>query len=616
MNYGHIEVVYLNPGVSDHPPILLKCNFAAQQQNLNPRPFKIYQTVLHHPIFSGIVKEVWAHDYRDARMSKTWQKLKRLNEALRDLNTYMASYQQKLDQARQKLELAQSNISLQPLCQIFIEQEKAALIEVERWSNVEEHVLRQKSRVIWIQYGDANIRYFHAQWKMRTSANTINSIHNDAGIKIIELKQKQQLELIKEVAAEEIFTPVKSMPTDKAPGVVGFPIEFITQHWEEAFMNFSKASGLQANADKISIYLTGISANMKEDILQELGYNEGTLPFQYLGVPLASRKLSINQCLIPVEKITARISCRTSNMLSYSGRLQLIKSVIFGVQSYCAQIFLLPKKVLKMIETTYRTFLWTGKAEALEKHLWAITKKKDFLWNSWIHAYYIKNHNVDIMSIPKNAAWVVRKILKLKKLILDLPTNQGDLTSRLMQLQSTDGRFGIKMLYQMQLPHIQKVHWKSLILHPHIHPRHKFNLLLVVQGRLPTVEKLQKIGIQIPQACVFCDLVDEHFEHLFFGCGYNKNILQRLLNWLGCPRQINTWQEEVKWATTYAKKKKGFGTIVSAVFGMMVYLIWRDINKIRFQSGSCPRIECVEKLQSIYTLEAAHISAGRSIRRH
>lgn len=178
---------------------------------------------------------------------------------------------------------------------------------------------------------------------------------------------------------------------------------------EQEFMKFSKASGLQANVDKSSIYLAGISATFKEDILHEFGYNEGTLPFRYFGIPLASRKLSILQCWPLVEKITAKINCWTLKMLSYSGRLQLIKSVIFRVQSYWTQIFLLPKKVLKMIKDICRTFLWTGTSAisrkalvswekicipqaigdlnvinlyhwnkaSVAKHLWAITKKKD-----------------------------------------------------------------------------------------------------------------------------------------------------------------------------------------------------------------------------------------------
>lgn len=59
-------------------------------------------------------------------------------------------------------------------------------------------------------------------------------------------------------------------------------------------------------------------------------------------------------------KITERVNCWSARMLSYSGRIQLIKSVLFGIQIYWAQIFLLPKKIMKMIKTICRTFIWTG----------------------------------------------------------------------------------------------------------------------------------------------------------------------------------------------------------------------------------------------------------------
>lgn len=99
---------------------------------------------------------------------------------------------------------------------------------------------------------------------------------------------------------------------------------------QNAFLKFSRASGLQANPDKSSVYIAGINERMKELILEELGYNEGILPFKYLGVSLAPKKLSNQQCWPLVEKITVMISCWTSKLLSYSGRLQLIKLVILG----------------------------------------------------------------------------------------------------------------------------------------------------------------------------------------------------------------------------------------------------------------------------------------------
>lgn len=148
-----------------------------------------------------------------------------------------------------------------------------------------------------------------------------------------------------------------------------------------------------------------------------------------------------------------------------------------------------------MIEAICRTYLWTDQAEisrralvawdriclpqtigdlnvinlcnwnkaAVAKYLWAITKKKDCLWIRWIHSYYIKNKIIDTMHIPKNAAWVVRKAIELRKFILELPTLQGDLLSRLTALQSTDERFSIKKLYKLQTPQGQKVYWKCLI---------------------------------------------------------------------------------------------------------------------------------------------------------
>lgn len=42
----------------------------------------------------------------------------------------------------------------------------------------------------------------------------------------------QQRRLIREVSLEEITDALKDMPTDKAPGVDGFPVEFFTKNWE------------------------------------------------------------------------------------------------------------------------------------------------------------------------------------------------------------------------------------------------------------------------------------------------------------------------------------------------------------------------------------------------
>uniref|UniRef100_A0A803QER2 Reverse transcriptase zinc-binding domain-containing protein n=1 Tax=Cannabis sativa TaxID=3483 RepID=A0A803QER2_CANSA len=45
------------------------------------------------------------------------------------------------------------------------------------------------------------------------------------------------------------------------------------------------------------------------------------------------------------------------------GRVTLINSVLLAIHTYWAQIFILPKKLLKDIEATCRSFLWKGTQE-------------------------------------------------------------------------------------------------------------------------------------------------------------------------------------------------------------------------------------------------------------
>lgn len=334
-----------------------------------------------------------------------------------------------------------------------------------------------------------------------------------------------------------------------------------------AFIAFSKASGLQANPDKSTTYFAGVNTDAKQEILEYLGYDEGTMPFRYLGVPLSSKKLTLAQYLALIEKITARMKCWSTSLLSYAGRLQLIKSVIFGLQTYWSQIIVLPKKLIKAIETACRTFLWTGNITvskkalvalerictpyavgglnitnldfwnkvAIIKQLWALERKKDSLWIRWIHTYYIKQESLENCQIPKQAAWVTRKIIAARKIVMQASALQGDLEARLSILLRKEGGFSIRKAYLALLPQSSRVEWKSLILQHSIHPRHKFILWLAAQQKLATVDRLQRFGIQVPMDCVFCKAPAETFEHMFSTCPTKTALIKRLFSWLKTP---------------------------------------------------------------------------------
>ncbi|XP_059294598.1 uncharacterized protein LOC132047591 [Lycium ferocissimum] len=225
---------------------------------------------------------------------------------------------------------------------------------------------------------------------------------------------------------------------------------------QKVFTQFSKDSGLQANLNKSSIHMGGVSSDQKELIIQQCGYVKGDLPFKYLGIPLATKKLSVLQWQTLIDKIVARISNWTAKKLSYPGRLQLVQTLIFGIQSYWAQLFVIPSKVLKLIDAYCRSYVWSGgnvitrkaleawerlcspkscgglnltnlqlwNRAALAKHFWDITNKKDKLWVKWMHMFYIKNQMFYDCPSPKQASWMIRKVMDAKSILQNADSGQ------------------------------------------------------------------------------------------------------------------------------------------------------------------------------------------------
>nr|XP_016464660.1 PREDICTED: uncharacterized protein LOC107787583 [Nicotiana tabacum] len=210
------------------------------------------------------------------------------------------------------------------------------------------------------------------------------------------------------------------------------------------FTHFSEVSGLKANMEKSALYIFGVPKEFKEMILEEMQFTLGELPFKYLGVPLSSKKLSIQQWMPLVEKINVRINCWTAKFLSYSGRLQLLKrrsepsrKALIAWDTICMPMSACGFNVLD---------IYSWNKAALCKLLWAITTKNDTLW---IHNFYIKDRSVGTMSTPKHACWLVRKIFDARDWYSQKsPTD--DLNSYCKQ-----EKFSIKKLYIATRPQYQ-----------------------------------------------------------------------------------------------------------------------------------------------------------------
>ncbi|XP_015166576.1 uncharacterized protein [Solanum tuberosum] len=310
----------------------------------------------------------------------------------------------------------------------------------------------------------------------------------------------------------------------------------------QCFQKFSQASGLQANMNKISIYFGGVPDQVKRNILQQSGFGCGEFPFKYLGVPLSTKKLTIMQWSPLVNKIIARISSWTAKKFSYAGRMQLVQSVLFGIQAYWSQLFIIPAKVLKLIESYCRSFTWSGSntinkraliawekvclpksvggmnlinirlwnQAAIAKICWDLANKSDKLWIRWIHSFYIKTQQFLTATIPKQASWMVKKILNAR-LTLEQTQKQND--------QVTIGN-----LYLSLLGNRPRVPWRCLIFANSARPKAIVTMWLQLQNKLPTSDRLASWGIDINQQCKLCQNELETRDHLFVCCELQEHF--------------------------------------------------------------------------------------------
>ena len=261
-----------------------------------------------------------------------------------------------------------------------------------------------------------------------------------------------------------------------------------------AFQSFSQASGLAVSVEKSSLYMAGVSQAETASLAEAVQLLVGDLPFKYLGIPLTSRKLSFVQCKPLIEKITERAQSWMAHLLSYVGRLQLIRAILSSMQNYWAHIFPLSKKVIKAVERICCRFLWTGEINpshkapvawtqfykpkkvggwnlvdmriwnkaAILKLLWALAFKIDKLWVRWVNAYYIKRRNIQSVIITSSTSWFLRKIIDSREILNDL----GGWDNVLNQ-----GKYSIKVVYNMLVGSVEAVEWRRFISNNKVTPK-------------------------------------------------------------------------------------------------------------------------------------------------
>lgn len=212
----------------------------------------------------------------------------------------------------------------------------------------------------------------------------------------------------------------------------------------DSVLSFSALSGLRLNSHKSQVFFCGVDDYTMRDTIQRYGFMRGTLPISYLGLPLITSRLNAQSCAPLIFRLCSKIESWTVRTLRYSGRLQLITSVLQGIQGYWSSFLFLPQGVLKKIQSVLAKFLWGGnltenchykvawsecsfpKSEgglgvrdlfewnraAILFQVWRLAHTNpSSLWILCMHSCLLKKKGFWTAKIPYKCPWNARKIL-------------------------------------------------------------------------------------------------------------------------------------------------------------------------------------------------------------
>ncbi|GJV24580.1 putative reverse transcriptase domain-containing protein [Tanacetum coccineum] len=332
-------------------------------------------------------------------------------------------------------------------------------------------------------------------------------------------------------------------------------------------------------ADDLSI----LSDEAKSEICSIFPFKEAV---RYLGVPLITKKIGVNDCKQLVDKVKKKLNDWKNKNLSYAG-VDCFSSWFYA--SLLGSVFLLPKIVIKDIESCFKKFLWNSgdSCKGKAKIAWLdVCKPKDQgglgfksleLWNKTLHGILLqeKNHfglNGLIQWIGDHirhkigdgksiSVWhdkwyngiSLSSLISKKEVfyagfkdhdsIQDIPNFTNPDKTVWIDNNGNEKNFSTNTVWKDVRGNDAKVCWKNVVWHPNCIPKHTFILWLAAKGRLCTQDKLMKWYPNKSYECSLCKKMPDSHDHLFFGCEYAQKFWKMICEIANLKIKADKWDK-------------------------------------------------------------------------
>ncbi|VVB02043.1 unnamed protein product [Arabis nemorensis] len=576
------------PGSSDHSPCVINLGFDVPSTK---KPFKFYRHVMTHPDYLLLLDEAWsmlglfgtAQFILSKKMVSAKNCLKLLNRR------HYSNIQQRVKASFSSLQAIQAQLLLTP-SQHLIDQESEARRTYAIYSNAEEQFFHQRSRIQWLSeememIGKSLTRHSTSSWLFNTSKT------------YWEQQTRSSIRLQwKPLALSILF---------------------------DTLDEFHVISGLALNKHKTSLFLSGNDHQRTTAIAANHGLSPDFLPVRYLGLPLHSTKLDKDDFQMLYDRISRKLSAWSNKFLSYAGRLQLIKYVIYGHLNFWFTAFPFPKAFLVKLEALISSFLWHGKPGTAHgaKVSWdAVSKpikhgglrlRKLSTWNEifglkliWLiftksgSLWYTGPSGPLLLGIPSDSRVAHAAFDEEWCFVSSRASRRRNLRNAISLLSpltntATEDTFFWSTNYDQPLLFTTTytwlalndfgpmVSWHSSVWFTGNILKHAFITWLFVLNRLTTRDRLHNWGVTTDCSCLLCSASIETCSHLFFSCSFSQDIwsvfspsyhlfplaFDSIMHWIpSLPRRISK--------------------TVKLTFQACVYAIWRERNSRLFGSSS------------------------------
>ncbi|XP_039065800.1 uncharacterized protein LOC120211293 [Hibiscus syriacus] len=355
-----------------------------------------------------------------------------------------------------------------------------------------------------------------------------------------------------------------------------------------------------ARGDDLMIFCKG-NVDSIMGVLSISGFIKGSLPVRYLSIPLVTCKLTEKDYVVLIDKIKQRLHHWSARNLSYAGKLELIRSVLFNVSNIWCRQLILPNLILAKVDQLCSGFFWKCKDKSAagarvswdficfskaegglglkNTKIWNIACTIDLirkilagdgsLWVAWLNSYVFKDQDLWNFVAGSNVSWSVNRILKLR--------------STLLSIFSSSCSLRLRDIWESIRIKRGKVPWQNLIWFPMRIPKFSLITWISLLNRLPTRDRLLKIGISTEGTCVNCSNDQEIRNHLFCQYTLAVRLWSSVLSLNGLKNTSSTWEEMVTRASSTWKGKSLLITILKISWTTYIYALSEERNRRIFQ---------------------------------